>query len=74
MIFEYDIKSPQDLGLIMRARRKEQKFSQQEFADFCGVGRRFVSECESGKPRLEFGKLLQVLHGLGIDLVAKPRP
>ncbi|WP_428040612.1 hypothetical protein [Devosia psychrophila] len=38
-----------------------------------GVGRRFLSELENGKPTAEIGKVLQVLTALGIDMQLKVR-
>lgn len=67
------ITSPEDLGALIRAARKRSGLTQQEFADLCGVGRRFLSECEAGKPRLELAKVLQVLGAAGIDLYGAPR-
>lgn len=57
----------------MAQARKSRKYSQQEFADLTGVGRRFISELESGKPTAEIGKVLQVLTALGLDLELKAR-
>lgn len=67
------ITSPEDLGALIRGARKRSGLTQQEFADLCGVGRRFLSESEAGKPRLELGKILQVLKAAGIDLYGTPR-
>lgn len=67
------IASPEDLGTLIRSARKRSGLTQQEFADLCGVGRRFLSESEAGKPRLELGKVLQVLKAAGIDLYGTPR-
>ncbi len=67
------IASPSDIGKLIRMARKAKGLSQQQFADLAGVGRRFVSECEKGKPRLEFGKVLQVAAAAGIDILAKKR-
>ena len=47
--------------------------SQANFADLAGVGRRFLSELEAGKPTLEIGKVLLVLTAAGIELVARDR-
>jgi len=49
------------------------KLSQQDFADLAGVGRRFVSELESGKPTLEIERVLRVCKAAGIDLTAYVR-
>lgn len=67
------VRSPQDLGTVIAARRKARGYSQQEFADLAGVGRRFISEVESGKPTAEIGKILQVLTALGIDVHLRRR-
>jgi y4mF family transcriptional regulator len=69
----YPIKSAADLAPLIRASRKRMKMSQQQFADACGVGRRFLSELENGKASLEFDKVLACALGAGIDLSAKPR-
>ena len=65
------IHSPADLGAMLRKARKAMGLSQQQFADLASVGRRFISECESGKPRLEFGKVLQVTAAAGITIFAE---
>jgi y4mF family transcriptional regulator len=63
----------EDLGQMVRGLRERRKLSQQEFADLAGVGRRFVSELENGKPTLEFAKVLQVARAVGISLIARDR-
>ena len=68
-----EIRSLDQLGEFVMTRRKAKKLTQQEFADLAGVGRRFVSELESGKPTAEIGKVLKVLNALGIDLIVKDR-
>ncbi|MER9306236.1 helix-turn-helix transcriptional regulator [Mesorhizobium sp. M0293] len=67
------IASPPDLGRLVRAAREQRRFSQQEFADLAGVGRRFLSELENGKPTLELGKVLKVTNAAGIVLFARER-
>ncbi|NTB87707.1 helix-turn-helix transcriptional regulator [Agrobacterium tumefaciens] len=62
-----------DLGRMVRRLRERRKLSQQDFADLAGVGRRFVSELENGKPTLEFAKVLQVARAAGISLIARDR-
>lgn len=65
------INKPETLGDIIHATRKRMKLSQQKFADLTGVGRRFISELENGKPTLEFGLVLQVCEAAGIDILAR---
>ena len=62
-----------DVGSIVRSARKALALNQQEFADLAGVGRRFVSELESGKSSLEFDKVLRCCAAAGIDILAAPR-
>ena len=66
-----EIKSPDDLGLLIRKARERRNQSQQSFADLAGVGRRFVSELENGKATLELGKVLKVMRAAGISIFAR---
>lgn len=67
------ILSAQDIGNIIRATRKAQGATQTEFAALCGVGVRFLSELENGKPTAELGKVLAVIQSLGLELSLQPR-
>lgn len=67
------IVSAQDIGNIIRATRKAQGATQAEFAALCGVGVRFLSELENGKPTAELGKVLAVIQSLGLELSLQPR-
>jgi y4mF family transcriptional regulator len=62
-----------DIGTLIRRARKKMKLSQGAFAEHAGVGRRFVSELEGGKPSLEFGKVLACAAAAGVDIIARPR-
>lgn len=68
-----NILSSQDIGNILRATRKAQGATQSEFASLCGVGVRFISELENGKPTAELGKVLAVIQCLGLELSLHPR-
>jgi y4mF family transcriptional regulator len=65
--------STADVGDQVRAHRKAQNATQAEFASLCGVGMRFISDLENGKPTMELGKVLHVLQCLGLELVIQPR-
>ena len=67
------VRTAADLGVLVRAARKSLALNQQDFADIAGVGRRFVSELEAGKPSLEFDKVLRCCAAAGIDILASPR-
>ena len=67
------ISGPADLARCIRARRKEQGATQADFAALCGVGVRFISDLENGKPTAQLGKVLHVLKCLGLDISVQPR-
>lgn len=62
------ITDPTELGAIVRERRKEAGLNQKKLAALSGVGTRFLSELERGKPTAQLGKTLQVLQLLGLEL------
>ena len=63
----------QDIGDIVRSSRKSQGATQADFAALCGVGVRFISDLENGKPTAELGKVLSVVQCLGLELHLQPR-
>jgi y4mF family transcriptional regulator len=67
------IKGTQQLGEIIQGQRKLLKLTQQELSGVAGVGPRFISDLENGKPTVEFEKVLQVLASLGLELRLQKR-
>jgi y4mF family transcriptional regulator len=67
------IRTVAEIGAMVRTARKAMKLNQTELAAHAGVGRRFVSELESGKPSLEFDKVLACAAAVGIDVGARAR-
>lgn len=59
-----------DIGEIVRRARRNRELTQTQLAALARTGRRFISELEAGKPTLEFERLLNVCHVLGINLYA----
>ncbi|MBL1278372.1 MAG: helix-turn-helix transcriptional regulator [Ectothiorhodospiraceae bacterium] len=68
-----NILSAKDIGCMVRDARKNQGATQAEFAALCGVGVRFISELENGKPTVQLGKVLNVIQTLGLVLAVTPR-
>ena len=62
------ITSTNQLGDAVRQRRKAARLTQAATAQLARVGNRFLSELERGKSTVEFGKTLQVLNVLGLEL------
>jgi y4mF family transcriptional regulator len=65
--------SPEELGRAIRAERRLQKLRQGELAALAGVGNRFLSDLENGKPTVELGRAMQVLNMLGLTVSVRPR-
>jgi len=61
----------QALGTQVRQCRKELGLSQLDAAGLCGVGERFLSELERGKPTVQLGKVLQVIRRLGLRMAVE---
>lgn len=61
-------KTTQDVGKLIHTVRKQLGVTQADLALTAGTGLRFIIELEKGKPTCQFGKVLQVLQVLGIQL------
>jgi transcriptional regulator with XRE-family HTH domain len=58
---------------LIRKKRKESRAEQAKVAGLAGVGVRFLSELERGKPTAELEKALRVLERLGLEVWILPR-
>lgn len=65
------VRTPARLGQLVRLARKESGLKQVQAAALCGVGVRFLSDLENGKPSLQLAKVLRVLNGFGLSVVIK---
>ena len=63
------IDTPAALGQIVRASRKAQRIRQDDAAGSIGVSENFLGKIERGSDSVHWGKLLQVLEGLGIQVM-----
>ncbi|MCP4572682.1 MAG: helix-turn-helix transcriptional regulator [bacterium] len=57
-----------DLGAAVRLRRRERNLTLAETAELAGVGVRFMSELENGKPTVRLSKVMDVMGALGLEL------
>ncbi len=64
--------SSADIGNLVRATRKTLGVTQKELALTSGTGLRFIVDLEKGKETCEIGKVLTVLHTIGIKLTLTP--
>jgi transcriptional regulator with XRE-family HTH domain len=58
----------QALGQRVRELRRGQGYSQEAFADHCGVHRTFMGTIERGESNLSFQNLVKISAALGITL------
>ncbi len=56
------------LGQIIKQQRKSIGLTQSEVALACGVGIRFISDLENGKPTCHIGKALLVIESIGLNV------
>jgi y4mF family transcriptional regulator len=64
------VRTPADLGAVIRDRRKQLKLDQAALAKRIGVSRQWVIEIERGHPRAELGLVLRAIAALDIRLDA----
>ena len=57
------------IGKVVRASRKAQKIRQDDAAGSIGVSENFLGKIERGSESVQWGKLFQVLEGLGVRVI-----
>ena len=62
------IRTADDLGTALRAARKARGLRLEDVALAAGVGIRFLSELERGKPSVRLEETLRVITALGVRL------
>lgn len=67
------IHDPEQLGTLIRQRRRELGLTQTEVAEVANTNLRFLSELERGKPTARLENVMRVLATLGIELEARLR-
>jgi HTH-type transcriptional regulator/antitoxin HipB len=60
--------TPEQIGQFVKKARKTLGVIQKDLALTSGTGLRFIIELEQGKPTCQIGKVLTVLHTLGITM------
>jgi transcriptional regulator with XRE-family HTH domain len=56
------------LGSSVRLRREQLGYSQEAFANACGVHRTYVGKIERGEQNLSMGSLVRIAKGLRIKV------
>ena len=68
------VRTPRDLGLLIRERRNKLGLDQAELAKKVGVSRLWVIEFEKGKTRAEIGLVMRTLLALDLQLDVAAEP
>jgi y4mF family transcriptional regulator len=63
------VSTPEELGAALRQIRKARGLRLEDLALAAGVGVRFVSELERGKPTVRLAETLRVASALGAQIV-----
>jgi HTH-type transcriptional regulator/antitoxin HipB len=66
MAANINVNSPAELGAAMRQARRQRGLRLEDAAAGAGVGVRFLSELERGKPTSRLGETLRVASSLGL--------
>lgn len=61
-----------EIGKLVKHTRKSVGVTQKDLALTSGTGLRFIIELEQGKETCQIGKVLAVLHTLGIGITLAP--
>ena len=68
------LRTPKDIGAVIRQRRHDAAMDQATLAKKVGVSRWWIHEIERGKPRAELGLVLRTLTVLGVTLSTYDTP
>lgn len=67
------VKTTEEFGRAIRARRKELGYTQAFLADYAGVSASFLSELENGKETIQLGKAMTIMSLLGMNMAVMKR-
>lgn len=67
------VRTPGEIGALIRAVRTARKWTQLHAAEDAGVSRQFVAQVEAGHPNAELWRVLKLLEVLDVSLDATPR-
>lgn len=67
------IRTPREIGALIRARRRDHRLTQEGLAELVGASRKWIIDIEAGKRTSDLGMVLQTLNALGLDLDIRER-
>jgi HTH-type transcriptional regulator/antitoxin HipB len=70
---DYSIKTPEQLGSVLRGFRADQKLTQKQVGAKVGLAQNVVSQLETEPGRAGVEKLFKMLGALNLELIVRPR-
>jgi HTH-type transcriptional regulator/antitoxin HipB len=68
------VRTPKDIGAVIRDRRRRLKLDQRTLAERVGVSRQWIIDAERGKPRAPITLVLRTLDVLGLSFAIEEAP
>ena len=62
------VASAGEIGMAVSKKRKKSGYTQKEVAEATGLSASFISDVENGKQTAEIGKIIKLVHCLGMDI------
>jgi HTH-type transcriptional regulator/antitoxin HipB len=70
---DYPIRTPQQLGAVLRGFRRERNLSQSAVGDRAGLAQNAVSLLENDPSPASLARIARLLAALDLELVVRPR-
>jgi HTH-type transcriptional regulator/antitoxin HipB len=70
---DYPIKTPTQLGAVLKGYRRDRKITQADLGAKVGLPQNAVSEIEASPDRSSLARVFKLLAALDLDLVVRPR-
>ena len=70
---DYPIKTPSQLGAVLKGFRRDRKLTQADVGAAVGLPQNAISEIESAPDRSSLARVFKLLAALELDLVVRPR-
>lgn len=71
--FSRNLRSPSDVGTLVRSLRKQRNLTQTELSKITGIKQQTISSIENGVQNAELKTLFIILSNLNLELVVRNR-
>lgn len=68
------LRSPRDIGPLIRALRRAQNLTQSQLSELTGIKQQTISAIEGGHQQANMRTFFSILATLSFELLARPRP